>query len=149
MDILALRATISEQALNDLAARHLPPDFPVEELRLQVSPEGLLIQGEYPLLVKVRFETLWELSVLEGKVLARLVSLRTLGLPMGPLKGVVMSVIASAAQKETWLAVDGDAIMVDIEQLLAREGLKARLNLTAIRCEGGVLLVEAGTAPPE
>src|SRR6266542_1007036 len=49
MDILALRATISEQDLNDLAKRHLPSNLPVEELRFEVIPEGLRIRGEYPL----------------------------------------------------------------------------------------------------
>ncbi len=145
MDILALRATVSEQTLNELAERHLPPDLPIEELSVQISPQGLLIRGEYPLLVKVRFETLWELSVDRGRVLARLVSLRTLGVPMGPLKGMVLNVIASTGEKEKWLEVIGDGVAVDVERLLAREGLTARLNLTAVRCQTGAILIEAGT----
>jgi hypothetical protein len=149
MEILALRATISEQALNDLATRRLPRNLPVEELRFEVIPEGLIVRGEYPLLVKVRFETLWQLSVSEGKVLARLARLHTLGMPMGPLKGMVLDLIATTLRKEEGLHVDEDAIIVDVERLLAREGLTARLNLTAVRCQAGAILLEAGALAAE
>jgi len=148
MDILALRATISEQDLNDLAKRHLPSNLPVEELRFEVIPEGLRIRGEYPLLVQVKFETLWELSVREGKVLARLVQLRTLGMPMGPLKGMVLNLLASYVPKEEWLKMEADAVLVDVEQFLGREGLQARLNLSAVRCQAGSIQIEAGTLSP-
>src|SRR5262245_48453451 len=100
MEILALQATISEQSLNDLAARHLPKDIPVEELRFAVTEAGLVVRGEYPLLVTVSFETVWELSVRDGKILARLAGFRTLGMPMGVLKSLVMGVIASTAKQE-------------------------------------------------
>ncbi|MCC6416904.1 MAG: hypothetical protein IT429_01505 [Gemmataceae bacterium] len=147
MEILALRAALSEQSLNALVSRHLPGEIPIEELRFLITEEGLVIKGEYPLLVTVSFETLWELTVRGGKVLARLSRLRTLGMPMGVLKSLVMGAIASTAKTEEWLGVDRDTIEVDVERLLAREGVPARLNLTGIRCEAGVLLIEAGKLP--
>ena len=146
MEILALRATISESSLNELAGRRLPKELPVEGLRFQVTAEGLLVRGAYPLFVTVNFETLWQLSVHEGKLLARLAHLRTLGMPMGSLKGLVMNVLATTAQKEEWLGVESDTVAVDVERLLAREGLPARLNLLSVRCEPGAIHIEAGTA---
>jgi hypothetical protein len=144
MEILTLRATISEQDLNDMAKKHLPSDMPVEELRIHVTQEGLVVKGEYPMLITVAFETLWELSVSGGKVVARLAKFRTLGMPMTVLKSLVMGVITSAAKTEAWLAVDRDTVHVDVERVLSEEGLKARLHLTAVRCEAGALLIEAG-----
>jgi hypothetical protein len=144
MEIHALHATVSEQDLNDLARKHLTSDIAVEELRIQITPEGLVIKGEYPMLVTVSFETLWELGVSGGKVVARLAKFRTLGMPMSVLKSLVMGMIASAAKKEPWLEVAGDTVHVDVEQALAGEGLKASLNLTAVRCQAGALVIEAG-----
>ncbi|HYT93155.1 MAG TPA: hypothetical protein VEL76_30840 [Gemmataceae bacterium] len=146
MEILTLKVTVSEQDLNDLAKRHLPKDVPIEELQIHITPEGLVVKGEYPLLVTVSFETLWELGVSGGKVVARLAKVRTLGMPMTVLKSVVMGVIAQAAKSEPWLAVEKDTVQVDVEDALAREGLKASLNLTAVRCEAATLLIEAGRA---
>jgi hypothetical protein len=147
MEILALKATVSEQVLNELAARHLPQDLPVEELRIAVTPDGIVIKGEYPLLVTVSFETLWELSIADGKVIARLTRFRTLGMPMNVLKSVVMGAISAAAKTEPWLEVDKDTVRIDVDRALAGEGLRARTNLTAIRCQASELLIEGGKGP--
>jgi hypothetical protein len=145
MEILALKATVSEQVLNELAARYLPRDVPVEELRISVTPDGVVVKGEYPLLVTVSFETLWELSVADGKVVARLARFRTLGMPMNVLKSVVMGAISSAAKSEPWLEVEKDTVRIDVDKALAGEGLRARTNLTAVRCQPGTVVIEGGT----
>src|SRR5207247_10562556 len=111
--------------------RYGPRDSPVEEVRIAVTPDGVVIKGEYPLLVTVSFETLWELSVAEGKLVARLARLRTLGMPMTVLKSAVLGAIAAAARSEDWLQVDKDTVRLDIDRALAKEGLRARTNLTA------------------
>jgi hypothetical protein len=147
MEILALTATISEQVLNELVARYMPRDSPVEEVRITVTPDGVVVKGEYPLLVTVSFETLWELSVVEGKVVAHLARLRTLGMPMTVLKSVVMGAIATAAKSEDWLQVDKDTVRMDIDRALTNEGLRAKTNLTAVRCEPGLIRIEAGKTP--
>ena len=144
MEILALKATVSEQVLNELAARHLPRDVPVEELRIAVTQEGVVIKGEYPLLVTVSFETLWELGIEDGKVTARLTRFRTLGMPMNVLKSVLLGAIATAAKSEDWLQVDKDTVRIDVDRVLAREGLRAHTNLTALRCQAGVMVIEGG-----
>jgi hypothetical protein len=144
MEIQALRATVTEQDLNDLAARLPAEGMPVEELRFAITDQGVVVKGEYPLLVTVAFEMLWELGVQGGKVVARLARLKTLGMPMGILKSAVMGMISARAKSEPWLAVEKDTVVVDLERALAGEGVKARLNVTAVRCTAGVVTIEAG-----
>src|SRR4051794_29761028 len=75
MDIQALRLSISEGDINGLLLRHLRNTDPVENLRLRITPQGVVLQGDYPaLFVKVGFETTWELSVAGAAVQARLSS---------------------------------------------------------------------------
>jgi hypothetical protein len=146
MEIVALKATLSEQTLNEVVARHLPADAPVEDLRLAITPEGIVVKGEYPLLVTVAFETLWEPSVADGKLVVRLARLRTLGMPMTVLRSVVMTALAAAARTEAWIQVDKDHIRIDVDGALAKEGLRARVNLKSVTCQPGVLVIEAGKA---
>jgi hypothetical protein len=147
MDIHALRVSVTDDDLNDLVTRYLLEDLPVEELTLAVTDEGVVAKGQYPMLLTVSFETVWALSVAGGKVAATLVRFRTLGMPMGVLKSLVMGVISSAAKKESWLAVEGDTVVADVDGLLARDGHKVRSNLRAIRCQAGLLVIEADEPP--
>jgi hypothetical protein len=50
-----------------------------------------------------------------------------------------------AAKGEDWLALEQDTIIVDVDRLLLRDGLRAHTNLTRITCEDGALVVESGT----
>ena len=143
MEIQALRVLFTEEELNQLLARHLPKDQPVEELRLRLTPEGVYIQGAYPLFVPVAFETLWELEVCAGRVLARMVKFRALGMPVMVFRSAVLGIIAETAAKSDWLAVEQDAVFVDVDRLLAKNGLPARTNLTALRLQDGTLVIEA------
>ena len=43
MEILALKATISEQVLNELLTKYLPEDAPVEEMKIAVTPDGVAV----------------------------------------------------------------------------------------------------------
>jgi len=148
MEIHALRVSVTEQDLNDLARRHLPDDQPVEELQISITPEGVTVQGEYPLFVSVRFETLWQPTVEDRHVHLRLVKFRALGMPVNVLKGFVMNAFSTLARKEPWVQVLEDCVRLDVEAMLAREGLTARVNLVRIRCEAGVFVLEAGVSPP-
>jgi hypothetical protein len=144
MEIQALKVLFTEDELNRLLEKHLPKDRSVEELRLRLTPEGVYVHGEYPLFVQVAFETLWELEVREGRVAARLVNFRALGMPVMIFRSAMMSIIADTAAKADWLAVEEDAVLVDVDRLLAKNGLPARTNLTAVRLQVGMLVIEAG-----
>lgn len=145
MEIQSLKLLVTDQDLNELAARHLPADQPVEELRLRVSPEGLHVSGEYPLFLRVSFETQWELGVRAGNVTARLRHFKALGLPVPVFKSVLFKILRDAVAKEEWLEfADDETIVVQVDRLLAREGVPLRTNLQRIRCQDQRLVVEAG-----
>jgi hypothetical protein len=144
MEIQALKLLVTDQDLTQLITKFLSADQPLENLKIRVAPEGVYVSGDYPLFVRVAFETLWEPGIQAGKASARLASLKAMGLPAMVFKGAVIKAIEEAVQKETWLAFDVDTISVDMDQLLAKEGLTARTNLRAIHCLAGALLIEAG-----
>src|SRR5260370_36414069 len=104
MESQALRLLVTEQDLNDLLAKHLPDDQRLENLKVRIAPEGVTVTGEYPLFVRVAFETLWEPGTQAGKVTARLAGLKAMGLPATVFKGTVLKAIEEAVQKEAWLA---------------------------------------------
>jgi len=146
MEIHALKITLTESDLNDLARRHLPESQPVEELSVRLTPEGVLVQGVYPLFVNVRFEVLWELAIRGQKLHARLARFNALGLPGGVFKSTILKLIADAARKHHWVQIDEHAVLVDVDQFLAANGLPARTNFCAITCQSGLLLLEARSA---
>jgi hypothetical protein len=146
MEIHQLKMSISEQDLTDLARRHLPPDQPIENLTFRVAPEGIYVQGVYPLFVDVSFLSHWELAVEHGKLRARLAAFQAMGLPGDNLKSAVLNLLADAARTESWVRVDQDSVHVDLEGLLEHQGVKARTYLSQIVCQAGQLTLEAGRA---
>ena len=144
MEIHRLHLTLTEQDLNDLVRNHLLDDVPVEDLEIRIGADGVRVKGVYQLFVPVSFEALWEPGVDQGRATARLSSFKTMGMPANVLKSLIMNVIADAAKKERWLDVQGDVVRVDLDQFLKKEGLHAQTRLTAIRCQGNMILIEAG-----
>jgi hypothetical protein len=146
MEIQALRLLLTEQDLNELVARHLADDLPLEKLQLRLAPEGLYISGEYPLLVRVGFETLWALEIQQGKLLARLASLKAMGLPATVFKSTVLKAIEDAVETQHWMAFEDDCIMVDLDRLLAEHDIPLKTNLNAVQSQHGRLLIVASGA---
>jgi hypothetical protein len=143
MEIQTLRLLVNEKDLNELLAEHMPDDQPLENLTIRVASNGVTVSGEYPLFVRVAFETLWEPGIQAGKVTARLAGLKAMGLPATVFKGTVFKAIEEAVQKEPWLAFDADTIVVDVDALLAGEGIPVKTNLTTVRCQAGLLVIES------
>jgi hypothetical protein len=144
MEIQALKLIITEQDVNALVQKHLPPDQPVENLQIRLTSEGAYVEGVYPLFINVPFETLWELGVHEGKVSARLTKLRAMGVPGNVFKSAVVKLIADAAESEEWLQFEKDTILVDVDRLLLKEGVIMQINLRRLVCQDGQVVVEAG-----
>jgi hypothetical protein len=144
MEIQALTLAVSEKDLNDLAARHMPEALPLEELRFRLTADGLQVSGEYPLFLRVTFETHWQLGVRDGDVTARLVRFKALGLPVPVFKSVLLKLLKEAARKEDWVHFDGDdTVVVRVDRMLEGEGFPLRTNLCSIRCHDQGLVVEA------
>ena len=145
MEIQALRALIPEDMLTRLATEALPPDVKVKDLRVHLKPEGAQITGAYEMFFAVPFETLWELSVRDGKILARLGNLKVARLGAGMVKGVLLGILADAAKQIDGLQLDGDTLAVDVDRILASRGYQVRTNLKTVQCQAGSLLIESSS----
>jgi hypothetical protein len=147
MEIQTLKLIINEDDLNSLLPQILPDDVPIEDLRIELVPEGVIVRGEYPtLLLKMPFETLWLLTTVEGRLCATLASVKVSGVGGGMLRGVLMKMIRDGTAQEEGLEVHEASLTLDIEKLLSAKGLPLRVHLTAVQCGLHNLTIEAGTA---
>ena len=126
--------------MNELAAKMAPRLNAIRDLRLGIIPEGIRVSGTYQALFGFPFLTLWQVSVSEGKVVARLATLKAGPLSLGLVKGYLLDAIAEAA---TVLELRDDALVFDVNALLQEKGWPVRTNLTAIRCDHGTLTIES------
>jgi hypothetical protein len=132
--------------LTRLATEALPPDVKVKDVRVHLKPEGAQVTGAYEMFFAVPFETLWDLSVRDGKILARLANLKVARLGAGMVKGVLLGILADAAKQIEGLQLDGDTLIVDVDRILAGRGYAVRTNLKTVQCQAGSLLIESATS---
>jgi hypothetical protein len=145
MEILALKLALTDEDLNNFIARHLGADQSVRDLKVRLTPQGVRVSGAYPVaFFNVRFDTLWALSVRGREVAAHLTDLQVAGAPAGMVRGTLMEMLAANLEHEEGIRVENETILVDVDALLSRLGLAARMNFTAIRCEVGRAVVEGG-----
>jgi hypothetical protein len=144
MELHLLKLSLTEQDLNDFLRKHLPPDAGVEDVRVQISPQGITVTGTYPFFISVRFETLWEVSIENGQGVARLASLKAMGVPGNIFKSAVVKMVEDAARKENWIRISGDRFIADVELAFAKYAFAARLHLKSVTLQPGLILVEAG-----
>jgi hypothetical protein len=148
IEIQALKLRISEQALDQVIPQILAQNPQVRELRVRLTPEGVRVSGVYHMVVNVSFETVWELSVLEGQLAARLGDLKVSGVGGGMLKPAILGALREAVKKEEGMRLDGETLLVDLDRVLGKHGLVLRSNLTAVRCEDGHVVVESAAPAP-
>lgn len=141
MEIRSLTFVATEADLNELADKIAPRLNAIRDLRLAIIPEGIRVSGTYQTLFRFPFLTLWQVSVSEGKVVARLAKLKAGPLSLGLVKGYLLDTIAGAANV---LELRDDALIFSIDALLREKGWPVRTNLTAIRCDYGTLTIESG-----
>jgi hypothetical protein len=147
MQIHSLKLSVGEQELNELAAELPSGKSAVENLRVRLTPEGIVIVGEYPtMLMKMAFETLWEVTGAGSVVEARLAAVKVSGLPAGMLRGVLLKTIRDLLAREPGVRVEEETIQVDLSKHTAVQKLRLHINLTSVRCLPGSLVIEAG--PP-
>jgi hypothetical protein len=145
MEIQSLRLLVREEEINQHLPRALPPDAGVENLRVRLTPEGVVVQGEYPtFMLRMSFETLWEITAAAGKVQARLASVKVAGLPATLLRGVLMKMIRDATAGQPGVQVQDECVSVDLRKLLAARQIPVEVHLTTVRPGAGHLLIEAG-----
>jgi hypothetical protein len=145
MEIHTLKLSVTEEELNALV-RELPSGkSTVENLRVRLTPEGIIILGDYPaVFMKMAFETLWVVKGIGSLVEARLASVKVSGLPAGMLRGVLLKTIRDLTAGEPGVRVEGESILVDLSKHTAVQRLGLRINLTGVRCGLEGLVIEAG-----
>ena len=144
MELHALQVSLTEQDANELIRRYMPPDAPVDDVRVRLMPEGITVTGQYPFFITVKFETVWEIGVRGGLVWARLARFKAMGVPGNIFKSAIMKLIQDAAKREDWVRITGDEVVADAERGYAKYAVPIRLNLKAITLLPGQLLVQAG-----
>lgn len=147
MQIHALKMSIAEQQLNELVTELASDNNPVQNLRVRLTPEGILASGEYPtMLMRMAFETLWEVKGIGSLVEARLASIKVSGLPAGMLRAVLMKTLGDLLADEPGVRVAEESIQIELSKLTAIRKLRLGIHLTEVRCELGNLVIVAGPA---
>jgi hypothetical protein len=145
MEILLLKLSLTQEDLNNVIAKNLDGSESIRDLKVRLLTEGVRVSGVYPVaFFKVRFDTLWALSVRGREVAARLADLSVAGAPAGMVRGSLLEMLSANLAQEQGARVEGESILVDPDALLARIGLVGRCNLTAVRCEAGRIVIEGG-----
>jgi hypothetical protein len=144
MEIQSLKLIVTEADANLLLAEFVPADLEVKNLHVRFTPEGVQVTGEtQALLFKVSFSTLWEMAVLDEKVMLRLSSMKVAGIPAGKLRGVLMKVLRDAVAGKPGITVGDERIEVDVNAILQAREVPLRMRLTTIHCDAGVVVVSA------
>jgi hypothetical protein len=143
VEIHALKLSVTEADLNQLAREQLSADAPVRNLRVHLETGLVRIGGDYTkLLVPIPFDTSWELSVQDRHVRVRLKDVRVIGLPAGIFRGTIMAGFGRLAAREAGIRLDNDTVVVDVDTFFKAHGVLLRTNLKSIHCSAGVIVLE-------
>jgi hypothetical protein len=147
MHIHTLKMSVTEQELNELVAALPSGKNIVQNLRVRLTSEGVIVLGEYPtMLMKMAFETLWEVKGVGSIVEARLATVKVAGLPAAMLRTVLLKTLRDLLAREPGVRVVEESIHVDLSRHTAIQRLRLNIHLTAVQCNQGKLLIEAGPA---
>jgi hypothetical protein len=145
MEIQTLRLSIREEEINALVTELAPADPLIENLRVRLTPDGVVVLGEYPaMLMKMAFETLWEVRGNGSVVEARLACVKVSGLPARMLRGVLLKTIRDTIGHQPGVQVEEESIQFDLSQHPALQKLRLKMNLTGVYCAPEELVIEAG-----
>ncbi len=145
MHIHALKMSVTEQELNELAAALPAGHNSVQNLQVCLTVNGIVVRGDYTaLLMKMAFETLWEVKGAGSIVQARLASVKVAGLPAAMLRNVLLKTLRDLLAREPGVRVTDESIHVDLSKHTAIQKLRLNIHLTAVQCGTGKLIIEAG-----
>ena len=143
MELQSLKIVVTDADANQLLAEFAPKDLEARNLCVGFTPGGVRISGDtQALLFTVSFETLWEVALVEGGVLARLSALKVAGVPAGKLRGVLLKVLRDAVAGRPGFVFEGEAVRVDVNQVLRAHRIPLQVALRAIRLADGTVTVE-------
>ena len=139
VEIHFLKFRVSEADLNQLANKTFSWPDAIRNVRFSIVPEGIQVIGTYKQIIAIPIYVLWQVSVCEGKLVARIQRLKTGFLSLGFLKLYLLNLIAAA----TGIAIRDAMLILDLDALLADKGWPVRVNLTSISFNYGSLVLES------
>ncbi len=144
MEIQALKLIVTEADANLLLGELAPQDLEVRNPHIRFTPDGVCMTGETSMMLfKVSFETLWDIGLLEGCVVARLNALKVAGIPAGKLRGVLLKMVRDALSGKPGIVVENEMVRFDVNEVLRSHQIPLRVALTGVRCVAGSLIIEA------
>ena len=146
MEIQALKVSLTDADVAGLAAEHMPPNESIEGLQIRLTPEGVLLQGQYAtgFGFKVPFETVWQLTAAGPRIDVKLDTIKVAGLPGGMLRTVLMRMVHDNVENQAGISVEAETIRIDVPAVAKSHGVEVRVNFTAVRMSAGSAVVEAG-----
>ncbi len=145
MQVHSLKLSITEQELNEWVTALPAGKNSIENLCVRLTSEGIVVSGEYPtLLMRMAFETLWEVKGIGSIVEARLASVKAAGLPATMLRGVVLKTLGDLLAREPSVRVVEESLHIDLSKLTAIQKLHLCIHLTGVQYGPGELIIEAG-----
>ena len=139
MEIQLLKLTMNDADLNHLASQCFVWPEAIRDVQFAVTQEGVWVRGTYRGYIGIPFQVLWELSVFEGKVIARIERVRAGFISIGLFKDNLLKIIAAATNIE----IRNRMLVLDADTLLIDKGWPVRLNFFSIRCTPGTLIFES------
>jgi hypothetical protein len=146
MEIQSLKLIVTDADVAILAAKALRDHESIEDLKVRLTPDGVLLQGEYPTsFFKVSFETTWQVSASGPEVQVRLGSVKVAGLPAGILRGALMKMIRDAVAGVEGVRVQEEALFIHVPAALKSQGVDLLVHFTAVRMSFGAIVLEASS----
>jgi hypothetical protein len=149
MEIQSFKLFVTDDDLAALTAKMLRDHHDsIEELKVRLTPEGVVLQGEYPTtFFKVPFETVWQFRAAGPMVQLSLSSVKVAGLPGGILRGALMKMVRDAVSGEKGIEVRDETISIHVADVARAQGVELRVHFTAVRMSIGSAVLEAGSVP--
>ncbi len=147
MEIQSFKLFVTDADVAAVAAKLLSKHDSIEDLKVRLTPEGVLVEGQYPTsFFKVPFETVWQIDAAGPTVQVRLASVKVAGLPAGILRGALMKMARDAVAGEAGITVDDETIRVHVPEAARKQGVELAVNFTGVRMSVGCVVIEAGEA---
>ena len=146
MEIQSLKLFFTDADIAALAADQMPENDSIEDLQVRLTPEGVLLQGQYStgFGIKVPFETVWQLIAAGPRIDVKLDTIKVAGLPGGMLRTVLMRMVRDSVAEHAGISVQEDTIQIDVPAVARSRGAEIRVNFTAVRMSVGAAIVETG-----
>ena len=134
MHINCLDVSISENDLNSIIQKKVPPNDKVSHLRVAVETGKIVVSGKFKVLLPVNFEADFELSHTDDELVAHLADIRPMSAIADQFKNKILEKIANAAPFIS-LDKERESIRIPINSVLQNRGVDSNLAIDDLKVE--------------